>query len=63
MVVPFNKPSTGPATAEEDAAYEEFEGKLRERYFTSAIGWIVSLGQKLLDEGKNEIQDAKAEKG
>ena len=61
MIVPFNKPSTGPVTAEEDAAYEEFEDKLHQNYFTSAIGWIVSLRQKLLDEGRDEIQDVKFE--
>ena len=61
LIVPFTKPSTGPVTAVEDAAYKDFEDKLHHLYFTSAVGWIVSLQQKLLDEGRDEIQDAKAE--
>lgn len=61
LIVPFTKPSTGPVTAAEDAAYEDFEDKMYHFYFTSAVGWIVSLWQKLLDEGRDEIQDAKAE--
>ena len=59
MVVPFNSPSTGPTTAEEDAGYEGFESNLHTNYFTSVIGWIVSLGKKLDEIGKEEIQKTK----
>ena len=61
MVVPFNSPSTGPTTVEEDAGYEGFENNLHTNYFASAIGWIVSLGQKLDQFGKEEIQATKLE--
>lgn len=61
LIIPFNKPSTGPVTPEEDTAYEEFEDKLHQQYFASAVRWIVSLWQKLLNEGRDEIQDEKFE--
>ena len=60
LVVPFNSPSTGPTTEEEEAGYECFENSLRRNIFSSVIGWIVSLGQKLM-QSKDEIQTTKLE--
>jgi len=60
LVVPFNSPSTGPSTEEEEAGYECFENSLRRNFFSSVIGWIVSLGQKLI-QSKDEIQTTKLE--
>ena len=59
LVVLFNSPSTGPTT-EEEAGYECFENSLRRNIFSSVIGWIVSLGQKLM-QSKDEIQTTKLE--
>lgn len=60
MVVPFNSPSTGPTTEEEEAGYECFENSLRCNAFSSVIGWIVSLGQELM-QSRDEIQTTKLE--
>ena len=60
MVVPFESPSTGPTTEEEEAGYECFENSLRRNCFSSVIGWIVALGQKLI-QSKDAIQTTKLE--
>ena len=57
--MPFSLPSTGPINTEEDEAYEQFEKNLLNHFYTSTSGWIVSLRNVLLKEGKNDIQQKK----
>ena len=59
LVVPFSLPPTGPISNEEDEAYEQFEKNLLTHYYTSTTGYIVSLRNVLLKEGKNDIQQKK----
>ena len=57
----LSQPSTGPINAEEDASYEEFENNLLNYYYSSAMGWVVSLRKTLLEEGKAKIQYTKTQ--
>lgn len=57
--MPFSLPSTGPVSTEEDQAYEEFEKNLLNHYYTSVMGWVVSLRKILIEKGKSEIQQTK----
>ena len=47
LCVPFDAPSVGPADSETEQAYREMEELLRTHHFSKAVGWIVSLGEKL----------------
>lgn len=61
LLVPFELPSTGPTSLEEFEAFEVFEEALMDHYYSSAVGWLVSLHTVLLGEGKCFIHDMKQE--
>ena len=60
-MVPFSLPSIGPVNAIEEEMYETFECNLLKNYYSSVVGWIVSLRGVFLKEGKEYIKMTKAE--
>jgi len=59
LVIPFQLPSIGPTTPEEDAAYNQLEQYLLTHYFTSAVGWVVKMGKEFFDTGPAFIQNTR----
>ena len=52
----FRRPKVGPKTTEERKKRQELETNMLKGYFSSALGWIVSLANALEGEGQKEIE-------
>ena len=61
LLIPFDLPSTGPTKDEEYKQFEEFEEKLHNHHYSSAVGWLVKLRLLLLSEGKSFVEEMKTE--
>ena len=48
--ITFKRPKVGPSTAEERKQRHELETGMSGGQFSSALGWIVSLGKELDEE-------------
>ena len=49
----FRRPKVGPKTTEERKKRQELETNMLKGYFSSALGWILSLANALEGEGSN----------
>lgn len=54
-MVPFSPPSVGPTNAEEDGLYEHLENSVHTKEFSSCVGWVVTLGETLKEEGRQFV--------
>lgn len=63
-MVPFQLPSIGPTNVDICDEFEKFEEALMNGTYSSSIGWVVSLGEKLkadkkfISGKKNELQSS-----
>ena len=49
ILVPFEKPSCGPVTAEESRCFMEFVGNCDSGKYSSIVGWVVKQGKILME--------------
>ena len=55
LLIPFSKPSIGPTTEEESAAFSSLAAT--QQAASSAVGWIISLGKAFVQCGKSDISN------
>ena len=54
-LITFKGPAVGPQTKEEKAVYTEFTSALHSNTYSSCIGWVISLMDKLIIEESNDV--------
>ena len=55
--IKFSAPSCGPKNAEELDYYQKLTSDLRGNKFSSAVGWLISLGKELEEDGNRRIRE------
>ena len=55
LLIPFSKPSIGPTTEEESAAFSSLAAT--QQAASSAVGWIISLGKAFVQCCKSDISN------
>ena len=60
MLIPFEKPSTGPTTSDEYRNFEAFEKALRNKDYSSAVGWVIAQREVLLTDCGDFVSEMKA---
>ena len=59
MLIPFENPSTEPMTVEEYETFETLEKALRNKDYSSAVGWVISQRNVLQTDGGAFVSDMK----
>lgn len=61
ILIPFSNPAIGSNMKDEIQVWNELEESIHRNIFSSAVGWIVSLGENLVRNGKTEVDTMRDE--
>ena len=56
-MVPFKSPGVGPSNSTEEEKYHDLEHSFQSMKYSSCVGWVISLGKHLTEEGLQFVRE------